>query len=115
MQYIDLSDDFGPKTKCLIDRNAAVDLRFKYKLNDLDGTKDKVTIIVPPYCYGMGFTFFYAMFGRSVLTLGKDSFRLKYLFDAEPTVVGFIAENIDNSWAFDNPEYAPVVEDTDDL
>lgn len=68
--------------------------RKHYKLDKIDLTDDIVNVIIPREMYSMLSSYFFAMFGNSIRTLGREKFNKKYIFDCSDCIKKEIDENI---------------------
>lgn len=72
--------------------------RVKYGIAKLDQEDDAVVVMIPDYIYSITSSFFQGMFAESVRHFGdRDSFLLKYKFDADTVVLQQIEKGIEAS------------------
>lgn len=68
--------------------------RKDYKLDKVDLTDEIVNVIIPKGMYCMLSSYFFAMFGNSVRTLGIEKFFKKYQFECSDIIMKEIKQNV---------------------
>ena len=80
-----------PNSKILYGKDFGIQARRKLKLDEIDKAEEQVTIIIPDDIWSLNSSYFIGMFEKSVLLLGEEKFRKKYLFQCSNN---YILENI---------------------
>ena len=91
MIRIDLQQYRVQNSKILFGRDFGAQVRNKLKLDEIDKTEEQVTIIIPNDIWSLNSSYFIGMFEKSILLLGEEKFRKKYLFQCSNN---YILENI---------------------
>lgn len=67
-------------SKVFSGRDVGIDARRKLELNEKDIDEEQYEIIIPEDTYSIGGSFFGGLFSDSVIKLGEEGFRKKYIF-----------------------------------
>jgi hypothetical protein len=81
-----------PNSKILSGRDFGIQLRQKLELDKIDNIEEQVTIIIPSDIWALNSSYFIGVFGKSILMLGEEKFRKKYLFQCSNN---YVLENIE--------------------
>lgn len=92
MITINLQQYRVPNSKILRGKNFGTQIRNKLKLDEIDKTEEQVIIIIPSDIWSLNSSYFIGMFEKSILLLGEEKFRKKYLFQYSNN---YILENIE--------------------
>ena len=112
MTYLDLTERINHKVLTLTDRTVGVNLRYDLGLEQLDNSKEPITVLFPTTVRAIGPNFFFGLFGHSIIRLGKDKFRKHYLFDDPdtPHLRSSIEAGIAEAWAMGTKPEPDLVE-----
>jgi hypothetical protein len=80
---IDLSAYRTPGVRVFAGRERGREVRLAAELDRLDQLPDVVEIVVPEDVFSVNSSFFLAMFGPSIRTLGEAGFRRKFTFSGK--------------------------------
>jgi len=94
MIKIDLQQYKNSNSKILSGKNFGMQVRKKLELDKIDNIEEQVTIIIPSDIWALNSSYFIGVFGKSILMLGEENFRKKYLFQCSNN---YILENIEHS------------------
>lgn len=94
---IDLSKEIKIGSKVFSGRLMGEELRIKYLLDEEDKIKEKVFIKFPKDTFSLNASFFLGMFGKSVIALGEEAFKNKYIFDCNDTIHKSIEDGINRA------------------
>ena len=81
-----------PNSKILSGRDFGIQLRQKLELDKIDNIEEQVTIIIPSDIWALNSSYFIGVLGKSILMLGEEKFRKKYLFQCSNN---YVLENIE--------------------
>lgn len=103
---IDLEDFMKKRrVKVLSGRENGANLRTQYSLDRYDKTKEKFEVLIPDDIFSLNTSFFLALFGASVRTLGENEFKERFLFNCpeyiRPEIEDGIRRAIKESRALD--------------
>ncbi len=80
MAVIDLARFRSPEVRVFAGRERGEAVRQEARLDDLDSSGEMVEVKIPEDVFSVNSSFFLAMFGPSIRTLGAQEFRRRYQF-----------------------------------
>jgi len=86
MKAINLGECNGQIYKVLSGVDLGSAARAHYKLDDLDKDPTDVQVIIPEYVYSVNSSYFSGLFQRSLLSMGEEKFRQKYIFECDSII-----------------------------
>jgi hypothetical protein len=100
---IDLSKFKNAKSRVLSGREEGKKVRSKLKLDQLDKSAEKVTILIPSEIISLNSSFFLGLFGPSVRNLGEIGFEQKYIFSCSDVIMRSVKDGITRALKISNP------------
>lgn len=80
--------------KILSGREFGKSSRKKYDLDSLDKSTEIINIKIPEKIIAINSSFFLGMFDKSIINLGEEEFRNKYIFDCSNSIKRSIDDGI---------------------
>ena len=85
----------APGSLILTGKSKGVVLRGALHIDDWDVADGEVKVFVPGFITSLRTDFFFGVFEKSVLALGREAFLGKYCFECPPTVMADVERGIE--------------------